>query len=64
MKQTKKAGNKPAPKQAKPKLVKKAKPSAKEEIDVFMADLPKRLTRRLYFNMAMSNLKNWLKTFF
>lgn len=61
MKQTKKAGNKPAPK---PKLVKKAKPSAEQELDMFIAELPNKTKRYLYWGMAISNLKRWLKTFF
>ena len=67
MKQKKQA-DKSAKKQAKPKLVKKPKEDVyrfpDETIDVYMADFPTGLTRRLYWNMAMSNLKKWLKTFF
>lgn len=67
MKQKKQADKKSAPKkQAKPKLVKKPKENVytDETIDVYMADLPIGVTRRLYWNMAMTNLKSWIKTFF
>ena len=67
MKQVKKADSKSAPKK-KPKLVKKPNENVyrfpEETVDVYMADFSTGLTRKIYWNMAMSNLKKWLKTFF
>lgn len=67
MKQKKQA-DKSAKKQTKPKLVKKHKEDVyqftDEAIEDFLVDIPKGVTRRIYWNMAISNFKSWLKTFF
>ena len=53
---------------SKPKLVKKPNENVykftDEAIEDFLVDIPNGVTRRIYWNMAMSNLKKWLKTFF
>jgi hypothetical protein len=68
MKQTKKADNKSANKQvakkAKPKLVKKKILVEDTDADDFLVDLPKSTLRNLYWNMAVTNFKSWIKSFF
>jgi hypothetical protein len=69
MKQTKKADNKSANKVAKkatskPKLVKKKILVEDTDADDFLVDLPKSTLRNLYWNMAVTNFKSWIKSFF
>jgi hypothetical protein len=64
MKQTKKADKSAPKKTAKPKLVKKKILVEDTDADDFLVDLPKSTLRKLYWNMAISNFKSWIKSFF